>query len=454
MPNLNYADISYEGLVTQLKNKLKEKDAWKDTYASSTGTTLIELMAYSVNVLMFYLQRTFEEHFVDLAKYWTSLVRMSKLVDYSVARPSGSSGVLRFTAATSLTNPITIPRYTVISDANNTLYYTDTVADLSVGGYVDVAVRQGSKQSRDITAIGGDFQEYNIGSITTTNTDIKVILNDTQTLTKVGNFLQVSGTGYYETNTELDGSLNIKFGTSSIGGAPTIGTKITVEYYNVKGKASNMFDSTMNWYSNILNTSISLISSFVGGDDIEDIASLKRNIPVYFAAGQRGVTIDDYKILVDSLSGIRKILVKDVKDSFGFPFREVHIFVIPEGGYTISPSLKSDIDAKLAPRSMTGIAYLLKDALIREVDILAQVKIKAGYNTSVAKSAILAKLTDMYDVANLEFGQWIDILTIQNAILNIDGVYMVNILLPALNIINMYSYEFLKLKDISIETSY
>jgi len=86
MPSPTYMDYSFTALVDKLKQKLKEKDSWKDVTESSIGTTLIELIAYAIQELVFFQQRAFEESFVDTAQFWESLVRLGLLIGYKVRR--------------------------------------------------------------------------------------------------------------------------------------------------------------------------------------------------------------------------------------------------------------------------------------------------------------------------------------------------------------------------------
>jgi len=63
---LDYVSYDFDQLVLQLQDRLRQTDAWKDVYRSSTGQMLIELLAYVLNLAL-YRNPTFSRRRTDPA---------------------------------------------------------------------------------------------------------------------------------------------------------------------------------------------------------------------------------------------------------------------------------------------------------------------------------------------------------------------------------------------------
>ena len=104
---LDFTDYDFDDLVDQLTNRLKERDAWKDTYRSSTGQMLIELFSYIGNMVLYYVERRAEESYILTAKNKSSIVNLVRLLNYIPKRKASAVGILRMT----LTNGIRTLKY-------------------------------------------------------------------------------------------------------------------------------------------------------------------------------------------------------------------------------------------------------------------------------------------------------------------------------------------------------
>lgn len=446
--SLNYANIDFESLVTQLKEKIRQKDSWKDTVDASTGTTFIELFAYIANLLMFYLQRTFEEHYVDIAQYRESLIRLGKLVGYKVRRPKGSEGIVRFTPINPLQSPVQIPKGTEVYTNNNIVFYTtDTVVIYPQDEYIDINIRQGIRRTQEFISNGKSFQEFKFGSPNTSDIDITVMAGESQ-LNIVSSLATVEGTGYIGLFTDLDNRQVLCLGTPLIGGVPIQGTPITVTYYDTIGLDSNIF-SQISWTTELNGFRVdSVSSSMSGGDGDETVEELRMNIPAVFATGDRCVTKSDFKAIVKSIAGVDKVYVREVKDNLDVPFKTISIYVKPVGSFELDSSFKAYIEGILNSRNMIGIDYNVTSPLVRSVSVLVRVKVKAGYNTGVVRGKCGIVLSELYSTA--DFGEWIEIGEITTSLNSLSEVDSTIVILPNQDIA-LKPWELIKVGNIVVE---
>jgi len=114
---LNYVNYDFDNLVLQLQNRLKNKEAWQDIYRSSTGEMLIELLAYVLNLGMYYTERRAEESYLPTAQLRSSVKNLVALLNYTPKRKTSSTGNLTFSIAEASDKIVYIPKYTVCKDA-------------------------------------------------------------------------------------------------------------------------------------------------------------------------------------------------------------------------------------------------------------------------------------------------------------------------------------------------
>lgn len=444
---LNYANIDFNSLVEQLTSKLKQKDSWKDITESSTSATLIELFSYTNNLLMFYLQRTFEEHFVDTAQYWESLVRLAKLVNYKVRRPKGACGLVRITPRMSLKNNVEVTKGTRIYSNNNMVFYVaESVIFQKEDSYLDIKVRQGVKRTKIFSGTGKSFQKFIFGTEKTTDIDLVVEVNN-NLLIQVDSIIASSINNCYELVTEIDGGLSLNFGTPFVGGVPALNSSIKVTYYDVEGLLSNIY-SDDNWSTELNDFIVTQISPLVGGDDMETVEELRRNIPAIFSTGARCISKDDFKSIVEAHPGVDKVYVRDVKDNLDIPFKSISIYIKPVDGYILSEVLKEDITKIIKKRYIIGTDFSINSPLLREVQVLLRIKIKEGFSKNELVQKCNEQINKLY--ANLDFGEWVHLSLINSTIKVLNGVHSVSIILPTDDVF-MNPWEFAVLKSVKIE---
>ena len=88
----NIITYDFQTILTKLRNKLSIKETWIDTYQSSTGTMLMDLIAAGNENLGYYLERMVQELFIGTAKTDSSIRHLAALLGYSPARKTSAVG--------------------------------------------------------------------------------------------------------------------------------------------------------------------------------------------------------------------------------------------------------------------------------------------------------------------------------------------------------------------------
>ena len=94
---LDYTNYDYQALVDRMTEILKDADGWGDAYQSSTGQTLIQLMADVTDHLHYMLERRTLESFLETAKLRSSIVARASDLGYRPERIKSHTGTLEVT---------------------------------------------------------------------------------------------------------------------------------------------------------------------------------------------------------------------------------------------------------------------------------------------------------------------------------------------------------------------
>lgn len=110
-PVISNNTADFYTLLLQLREYLRKEDTWKDFYVSSTGTTILEVMAAIGTFLQNAIQVAFREGFPDTANRASSIYAATRLLGVRISRkvPAKVKVWLRRDSAQSL---LTVPPYT------------------------------------------------------------------------------------------------------------------------------------------------------------------------------------------------------------------------------------------------------------------------------------------------------------------------------------------------------
>ena len=125
---LSYVDFDFDTIVTQLQDRMANRNAWKDLYRSGTGEVILEVMAYVLNMGLFYTERRAEESYLPTAKLRSSVVNLVSLIGYSPKRKSSATGNLQFSISVPSSKIVYIPKYTSCQTSDGVKYLTNASA--------------------------------------------------------------------------------------------------------------------------------------------------------------------------------------------------------------------------------------------------------------------------------------------------------------------------------------
>lgn len=324
-PILNYASYEFTDLVQQFQDRIKLTDSWKDIYRSGTGQTLIELIAYALNVGLYYTERRATESYLPTARLMSSVKNLVSLLNYQPKRKSSAIGNLTFSLAVSQLTTVFIPKYTECQSVSGIKYLTNEEATIEKGQTsVTVDSIQGRLVTVEVSASGATTQEYLINSTSvennadSTNRTIRVTVNS-EDWTIVDSFIDSDASSkHYRVINDQDGTVTIQFGDGVNGLIPESGDGIVMQYIESDGLSGNVanagvintINSTLYDEDSVAATvTVTNPGSFLGGDDEESMEEIRYEAPRVFRTGQRAVTKDDYITIIENYPGVANVNV-------------------------------------------------------------------------------------------------------------------------------------------------
>jgi len=193
---LKYNDISYNGIVSQIIQTMKNDSRFVNIRESDVGVMINEIFGGVAEFLMHYMERRTEESWLDTSKLRGSGIVNARSLGYSVQRPIPSSANISITLSTDILNMIQnsntilqIPQYTQFSYSNFNYILKNTVSLLITDDILnsgepytfttdefgkDITLIEGLKKTQTINGstnplCGQKFQSYRISDPTFSN---------------------------------------------------------------------------------------------------------------------------------------------------------------------------------------------------------------------------------------------------------------------------------------------
>jgi len=417
---LSYTDYDFDSIVLQLQNRLKSKAAWQDIYRSSTGEMLIELLAYVLNLGMFYTERRAEESYLPTAQLRSSIKNLVALLNYSPKRKTSSTGNLTFSISEASTKIVYIPKYIVCKDAAGLEFLTNEFAAIEKGQTsVSVVTIQGALNRVEVAANGATNQEYHINntsvenSASTTNPTLRVIVDGTE-WTKVTSFINSLNTDqHYRVIDEMDDTITIQFGDDINGAIPESGLTIIIQYIQSDGLDGNVtFADKITVVDSIIydedgvavTVTVTNDDSFLGGDAEESAEEIRYEAPRVFKTGDRAVSRADFISILENYAGVANANVWGENEEaevagtsvVAAMLNKVKMCVLLQDWELPGTTFKSTLSAHIYDISMLTVKYEFVTPVILLVIPVLDVRVTEGHSLSQAQADIEVALATKF----------------------------------------------------------
>jgi len=451
---VSYVNYDFDQLVQQLQNRLKNRESWLDIYRSSTGQMLIELLAFVMNLGMFYTARRAEESYILTAKNRSSIVNLVQLLNYQPKRKTSATGNLTFSISEASDKIVYIPKYTECKTTGAVKYLVNESAAIEKG-QTSVTVKgiQGELVSIDITSDGSTDQEYLINdasvenSADLSNPTLRIVIDGVE-WTKVDSFISsINVSKHYRVVNEPEGTVSILFGDNINGMAPERGSTINIQYVKSDGldgnvtyidKITEVSSTIYDEDGEIVDVTVTNPGSFLGGDNEEDIEEIRFEAPRVFKTGQRAVSRDDFVAILENFPGVASVNVwgeneeaEAAGESVDYEMlNKVKMCIILQEWELPDDTFKNTLSEYIYDISMLTVKYEFVTPVVLDVVPTLSVRVTTGYSLSQAQADIVEEIGDLFELGDTtRLGTMIRYSSILSAVHNLDNVAYANMVL-------------------------
>jgi len=377
---LEISELDFENIKASLRRFLSNQNEFKDyDFEGSSLSILLDLLSYNTHYLAYNANFVANEMFLDTAELRSSVASLAKLVGYtpnSARAPiadlrlvinDGSGSTISVPAGTKFTTTIDDVSYSFVSIDNKTITPVDGVYTLQ-----SLNVYEGTYVNYNYTVDTADVdQRFLIPSDRVDTTTLKVSIQNsvsdttTNTFTKATSITELDSTSkvYFLQEAE-DGQYEIYFGDGVIGQALTDGNIITISYVvtnktEANGASSFSISGSISGFTNI---TITVNSDAQGGSEPEAISSIKQNVPNFYAAQDRAVTVEDYKVKVKELyANTQAVSAWGGEDNETPFYGRVYISILPTSGSNLTDATKTSLVTQLKKYSVASVTPVIVD---------------------------------------------------------------------------------------------
>jgi hypothetical protein len=413
---------------------------WTDRDPSDFGMLLVDLWAYSADVLHYYIDRAAGEAFLPTAQQRESVLAIANLLDYT---PRGRSGAFAELTLTNSTNAdVVIPALTEFvarHDGKTYFCYTENGGTVPALSSVVISVYEGALVQNESLAVsnGRPGQRFSLFQRGVVDRSIVVTVDEgdgaPRQYRRVPSLAAAdTGERVFYTNTAADGTTEVVFGNAVNGLIPPSGSPITATYSYSSGLEGNLPQNSIVSFKAVPPQGIGIASStqFVGGVDEEGIDSMKTSIPIVIGAQNRAVTRSDFVALTLQVSGVAKASVDFVPTVGGNA--SVTVFPQPQRGdylttgdtfQTVSAELQQDVVDFLQPLALLGVDVLCAPQVDwQPVDLHVTVHVNSRYVSNWVKQDVEKAIDTLFAFDNVFFGQRLTLGQVYRLILDVPGV--------------------------------
>jgi hypothetical protein len=450
------APIDFNQYKNLLKEYISTTTEFKDiNYEGSGVNQLINILAYQMTHIGYYLEANDNEHYLQSAQTRTAVIAGAKRNGYVVRGKKASRAEVRVKRKldympdgkyTRLDKDWAVRGINNITDEHREFFFKTDVFlyDYEKDGdnYVffskdkTFTLFQGDRRDWKFQVSTDPKQRFVIKDKELDVDTLRVFIKSSLDEKELGEeFLySKSATGTYSKEgkvfylaTAEDGWYEIFFGEDTISQRPKAGQYIVCEYIAPSGEDGDGCTSfTLNGWE------LETVSSSYGGSDGESIESIKHNAMFTYRRQNRLLTAEDIKhILLEDFRNIRSINVWGGEDNVPKYYGKTIIAIKPNNSDTLSQGAKIDIKKNLINRyGYTGQDIMLVDPEYINVDIKFSIVTKKTISditkANVADKTIEA-CREYSDKYLNQFGSYFNDLEmnslIKKGILGVDSLY-------------------------------
>lgn len=315
---VRYGGLDFDTHFDDLRARAQVEFAadFNDFALSSLGIMLIDLVAYGLDSLSFYLDRRASDSYLDTARTTKAVARLSRQLGYKMGAAVSSSVDIQvaINSPAGFNFPVPILKGFQFKGPQNLIYETAQAVTFDpFDGPTDpqtIPCYEGQTVTENFVSDGTANQSFALRRVPS---NTFVVQGAVQVFVNGGtwtesDFISFDPTNQFEVGYN-DDPPTIHFGDGTAGNIPAVSAPIVVQYVAAQGKAGQISSGAINDVVTPLVASFTTIPLTVtnidlpeGGDDPEAIAKVKVLAGRVFKSRQVAITRGDYQALSNAFA--------------------------------------------------------------------------------------------------------------------------------------------------------
>ena len=469
---LDYDTIQSE-LIEYIKVAQSNQGILDEFLDGDAAKILIDLFSYLGNLLAFRIDTQANETYLSTAQRRQSIINLLDIVGQRVRNQTTArvtlNAVPTVVSASDIEIPARFPFTTTGLDGsdvtfeimnNETDYFNPVIIPASVSNF-NITAFSGEYKSFDITSTGEPSFTFTLPDFPVIDGSVKVSVTPvsdnfltseiiiSSRVDKVESLVTPSDKIVYREKFNEDGKVTLTFATEQFGKIPPNGHTIHVDYRINGGSITNVPTNSIEkvvTLSNLAGESVFLTltnpdTPASGGEDAEDLDTVRLKTPGLVRSNDNLVTQSDYEAIISDITGVQDVFVVDkftdinvFQSKFGVDENSVKIWVLPTTGGEISPDLRQVISQTLEERRLTAIENFIFNPIYIDWQLQANVNLISTADTQAVRNSIENTLLEKFGKDTAAFKTKVKLSQITSAIQNIDGVDFVSLVSPTSNL--------------------
>ena len=417
-----FTNLNFEDIKTSIKDYLRQNSNFSDMdFEGSNLSTLVNVLAYNSYTTAYNTNAVVNETFIDSATLRENVVSLARNIGYVPRSKRAARMLVDFSMVGINTNTTTItfqPGLYGNGSVSSIDYLfsipqkvTATAKDGESAGSLEVFQGQ-YLESRFVVNDSLPNQRYILpnNGVDTSTIRVSVKENNSSTTSTeykiVDNIIGITSTSnIYLIQETTDEKYEILFGDGIFGAKLQNGNVIDISYIKTEGKNGNgvarlSFSGVVTDQDNITETGIiaSLRPQFPaeGGDDIEDLRSVRYYAPRLYSSQHRAVTASDYEAILPSVyANIESVSAFGGEELDPPKYGRVFIAAKPKNGNFLSEFTKKQILTSLKSYSVAGIVPEMIDLKFLYVELDSYIYYNANFvgDTQNLRADVITAMT-------------------------------------------------------------
>lgn len=396
---VQYSGLDFSTYEDEIIARMQVKFAatYNDFVVSSLGIMLVDIFAFGLDTLAFYLDRRATDNFLVTGRTRKSVARAARQLGYKMGASVASSVDLTVGLTTTYVFDVPISIGFQFKGPNNLIFEAQQAYTWTAGNAATTSITcaEGQTVQSTFTSNGQANQIFKIANVPAnkfivgpgSNNQSKCVVTVNGVTWTESDLLSFGGTNQFEIGYN-DTPPTLRFGDGVAGNIPANNATIVLTYFASSGVSGQVLANTIQAvesplvvnFTNI-DLTVNNAAASAGGADPESIESAKANAPVFFKSRGVNITTEDYQVRAatyrDATQGaIAVAQAITVKNSGDDAFLVSRLNAISSDATTVKNSLT------------TGTAALIAGPLAQ---ILLDVTLSAG--TPLGISTLIALLS-------------------------------------------------------------